>query len=95
MEKSIEEVERDRWVRFLDAEGVGELEREWVVELGVWFIRPTTSRPGWWQVRERGSWSVVLPYEAAEMLWSGIRAHFEQYGAESLMPDNPPLKPLG
>ena len=95
MEKSIEEVGVDRWMRFLDAEGVEMADRGWAVELGPWFIRPAQSRPGWWQVREQGSWSVVLPYEAAQMLWAGIRAHHAQYGAEPLMPGNPPLKPLG
>ena len=80
-------VEVDRWTSFLDSEGVRVSDREWQLELELWLIRPTQSRPGWWQVKQSGGWSVVLPWEAAQMLWAGIKAHAEDYGGSPLEGD--------
>ncbi len=60
------------------------------VELGCWLIRPSGTRLGWWhisEVSESGSWATNLPWEAADMLWSGIESHWASEGDAPLYID--------
>ena len=76
------------WGRFVGARGYRGRRR---VDLGVWSIYPSPRIAGWWQVVEwetpdspTAGWSTVLPWRAAEALWSGIEAHHADLGDEPM-----------